>query len=166
MPAWLDKIKGGLGLAEEEPAEQTLLQQLDEATTLDRTQRVIGFATCVGIGLLLSFMAPMFIFRPTKFAAIYSMGSILSMCSTLFLMGPAKQMKRMFDGRRWPSTCIYLCALALTLVSALVFHSIFLCLVCIVVQFCAMLWYSASYIPGAQGFILRAVGLPDPDAAG
>ena len=96
MPAWLDKIKGGLGLAEEEPAEQTLLQQLDEATTLDRTQvrqgggcrraglppplpvhrralgcrpelttcivplivlqRVIGFATCVGIGLLLSFM--------------------------------------------------------------------------------------------------------------
>lgn len=60
MPAWLDKLKNGLGLeAEEEQQEQTLLQQLDEATTLDRTQRMIGFATCVGIGLLLSFMVRM-----------------------------------------------------------------------------------------------------------
>lgn len=56
MPLWVDKLKVNLGLAEEEVQEQTLLQQLDAATTLDRTQRAIGFATCVGIGLLLTFM--------------------------------------------------------------------------------------------------------------
>jgi len=58
MPAWLDKLKNGLGLEQEaeEQQEQGLLQQLDQATTLDRTQRIVGFATCMGIGLLLSFM--------------------------------------------------------------------------------------------------------------
>lgn len=172
MPQWFDKLKTNLGLNEDGEAqqEQTLLQQMNEATTLDRTQvgagrgsvvetgqqtaaalahpgsrvarepplscpaashllqRAIGFLTCVGIGLLLSFMvgaagaharrehaagqsgsgalrcfsapctpaasaarstsacvgpalqAPMFIFRPTKFAMIYSLGNVLSMC--------------------------------------------------------------------------------------
>ncbi len=37
MPAWLDKLKTNLGLADEEEAqEQTLLQQLDQATTLGK----------------------------------------------------------------------------------------------------------------------------------
>lgn len=98
----------------------------------------------------------MFIFRPTKFAAIYSLGNVLSLCrwvqglvcggllappawlpslsagahaaqpervrpsspcpasafcmalsiclpgrSTMFLMGPVNQIKRMFDSKRW-----------------------------------------------------------------
>lgn len=166
MPAWLDKMKTGLGLVDEEQQqEQTLLQQMDGATTLDRTQRAIGFAFCVGLGLLLSFMSPMFIFRPTKFAAVYSMGSILSMCSTLFLIGPFKQIKRMFDGQRWIASTIYLSSLVLTLVSALVFHSVILCLICIVVSFCAFIWYAASYVPYAQATILRMLGRQVDDAA-
>ena len=44
--------------------------------------------------------------------------------STMFLMGPATQMARMFDSRRWISTAVYLTSLVLTMVSALVFHSV------------------------------------------
>lgn len=211
MPQWLDSLKTRMGLAEEEAAaEQGLLQQFNEATTLDKTQRAIGFGVCVAIGLLLSFMvstvcgaglqltgsaraldssaaarrcaavtpppslgaallqAPMFIFRPTKFAATYSLGNVLSLSSTMFLMGalaqpllpasrcrcrcvpaalvsaqctlavsptacapiagPVNQLKRMFDSQRRLSTCIYLLALVLTLVSAIVLHSVRLCL--------------------------------------
>lgn len=36
MPAWLDRMKVGLGLQEEEQGTQSLLSQLDEATTLNR----------------------------------------------------------------------------------------------------------------------------------
>ncbi|KAL4444072.1 hypothetical protein ABPG75_011809 [Micractinium tetrahymenae] len=159
MPAWLGRMKSAVGLAEEEEqAEAGLLQQLDDATTLDRTQRMIGFAFCFGFGLLLSFMAPMFLFRPTKFASIYAMGSIMSLCSTLFLVGPFKQIKRMFDGKRWVATSLYLGSLVCTLVAAIVFHSVILCLLCIIVQFCAFIWYAASYVPFAQAFILRMLG--------
>ncbi|EFN56579.1 hypothetical protein CHLNCDRAFT_144275 [Chlorella variabilis] len=158
MPQWFDKLKTNLGLNEDGEAqqEQTLLQQMNEATTLDRTQRAIGFLTCVGIGLLLSFMAPMFIFRPTKFAMIYSLGNVLSI--TMFLMGPATQMARMFDSRRWISTAVYLTSLVLTMVSALVFHSVLLCIVFIVIQFCALVWYALSYIPYGQATLMRLLG--------
>lgn len=65
MAQWFDKLKTNLGLVEEEEQqEQTLLQQLDQATTLDRTQRAVGFLTCVGIGLLLSFMVCLGICAP------------------------------------------------------------------------------------------------------
>ncbi len=47
---WLESMKGKvaplasrLGIGDEEaPAEQSLLQQVNEATTLDKTQRAIG----------------------------------------------------------------------------------------------------------------------------
>ena len=122
MPAWLEKIKAGVGLGgePEEQGTQGLLSQLDEATTLNRTQRMIGFAACFGLGMLLTCLvspppeapppcdgarpappcapprpayttrgsltgpnlcsqSPMFLLRPTKFAVIYSLGSILSL---------------------------------------------------------------------------------------
>lgn len=33
----------------------------------------------------------MFIVRPTKFAMLYTLGNLLSMGSTMFLVGPVKQ---------------------------------------------------------------------------
>ncbi len=56
MPAWWEKMKSSVGLQEEEQGTQGLLSQLDEATTLNKTQRLIGFACCFGLGLLLTFL--------------------------------------------------------------------------------------------------------------
>lgn len=57
MPAWLEKLKTSVGLQEEQEAgTQGLLSQLDEATTLNRTQRLIGFAACFGLGMLLTML--------------------------------------------------------------------------------------------------------------
>lgn len=62
--------------------------------------------------------------------------------STMFLMGPAKQLSRMFDStRRW-STVVYLSALLCTLISAIVLHSIILSVLFIVIQFGAFLYYA------------------------
>ena len=83
----------------------------------------------------------------------------------MFLMGPFKQLGRMFDGKRWLSSTIYLASLVLTLVSALVLHSVILCLLCIVIQFCAFVWYCLSYIPYGQAILMRMLGR-EADAAG
>lgn len=40
-------------------------------------------------------------------------------CSTMFLMGPLKQLKSMFDKGRVVATLVYLAAMALTLISAI-----------------------------------------------
>lgn len=70
--------------------------------------------------------------------------------STLFLWGPWHQIKNMFKETRWLATLIMLAAIAMTLVSALVWHSVGLCILFAIIQFAAVFWYSISYIPYAR----------------
>ncbi|MEE6515023.1 hypothetical protein FKM82_023508 [Ascaphus truei] len=53
------------------------------------------------------------------FAVFYTLGNISTLGSTMFLMGPIKQFKRMFESTRWIATTIMLVCLVLTLCSAL-----------------------------------------------
>ena len=78
-------------------------------------------------------------------------------------MGPATQLKRMFDGKRWLSTTVWLLTIVLTLVAALALHSALLCLLCIAVQFVAFAWYCLSYIPYGQQMARRFLGLGGGD---
>ena len=119
-------------------------------------QRIYGFITCFVLGMfisVLSFVGFFFKMKTYKFAILYSLGNITSMGSTLFLFGPASQCKRMFKRGRLIATLLYL----LTLIGTLVF-CIFvyddtqrwerlIVILLIVLQFCALFWYTLSYIP-------------------
>lgn len=76
----------------------------------------------------------------------------------MFLAGPAKQCASMMDEKRRVSTLIYLVSLVATLLAAFLVKSRLLCLLCIATQYCAMAWYSLSYIPMGQAFALRLLG--------
>ncbi|KAI8107249.1 hypothetical protein M9434_001892 [Picochlorum sp. BPE23] len=152
----------GGGIDEEEEENQSLLQQLNEASTLNRTQRLLGFAVCFGMGMLLSFFAPGFILRPVKLATTLTLGNILSIGSMMFLMGPAKQCQSMMDSKRRTATLVYFCTLVLTILSAFLVKSRLLCLICIAVQYSALLWYSLSYIPYGQSMLLNMLRMRMP----
>jgi hypothetical protein len=70
--------------------------------------------------------------------------------STTFLVGPMKQVKYMFDKTRIIATLIYIVCLIGTLWAALTRQSIWLILFLLIMQFCALVWYTISYIPGAR----------------
>ena len=123
--------------------------------------RCYGFGICFFLGCLLSFGSIIF-FRqllaghPAPFAVNYTAGNLIALSSTMFLVGPKTQLKRMSSPTRWGAALVYVCAMAATLVCALVLPSItklpenvlaVLIIVCIVVQFFAMFWYALSYIP-------------------
>lgn len=141
----------------EDEENQSLLQQLQEASTLNRTQRMLGFGVCFLMGMLLSMLSPYFILRPVKLATSLTLGNALSIGSMMFLMGPAKQCQSMMDSKRRTATLIYMGSLVLTLLAAFLVKSRLLCLVCIVVQYSALLWYSLSYIPYGQSMLLRVL---------
>jgi phosphatidylserine synthase len=146
----------------EDPIQnQSLLEQWNEATTLTRTQRFLGFAVCFAMGMLLSLLAPTFILRPVKLATTLTLGNLLSIGSMMFLVGPVKQCSSMLDARRRLATMIYITSLVLTLVAAFAVKSMLLCLLCIAVQYCALAWYSLSYIPYGQAFVKRMLGFPE-----
>lgn len=156
---WWDKVKQNVGLntPEEEPQSNSLLQHLDEASTLSRTQRIYGFGICIGLAMLFGLLSSVFFLSPTKFAILYTFSNISAIASTMFLMGPLKQLSKMFDKGRIVATCVYIASLALTLFAALKLHSIILTLVFLIIQLCALLWYCLSYIPFAREMVSRMV---------
>jgi len=130
------------------------LAELDAATSLSWKNRMIGFALCLGLGILFCFLATWSVLMPRTFAKFYTVGSLLIIGSTFFLMGPLKQMRSMFDSSRYISTIIYFGAIVGTLYAALVMHSVGLTLIMVIIQFCAALWYGASYVPFCQQFLM------------
>ncbi|KAG1672848.1 hypothetical protein FOA52_004652 [Chlamydomonas sp. UWO 241] len=159
------KLKGALGRDVEEeveagpPATQTLLGSLslrmDEATTLTWTQRVTGFAACIGVGILLSTLSLfcLQLLAMKAFAILYSLGAIVSILSTGFLVGFSQQLKWMTQENRLTATLIYVAAIFLTLFVAFYTGKAGPSLLCVVVQFLALCWYCITWIPGAQGLI-------------
>ena len=96
------------------------------------------------------------IFFSAPFALLYTLGNIVALASTCFLMGPVNQIKRMFAPTRWIATVLMLAFLLLTLMSALWWKKKGLTIIFCLFQFLAMTWYSISYIPYARDAVKKA----------
>ncbi|KAI6182718.1 Vesicle transport protein [Aphelenchoides bicaudatus] len=106
------------------------------------------------IGYLLKVFAGKF----AEFAVMTSLGAIISLVGTFFLSSPIGQLKKMFEPTRIVCTLIYLLSITLALISGLVLKNPVLAIICIVVEYAAMIWYSLSYIPFARETIWSFVG--------
>jgi len=124
---------------------------------LSYSTRIQGFIGCFVLGFLFSLLGSMMLFfvKLRAFAIFYTLGSILGIGSTLFLMGPLKQLQRMFDPTRAIAAIVMILALILTLVSALHWEKTGLTMLFFIIQFLAMTWYSLSYIPYARDGIKK-----------
>jgi len=94
----------------------------------------------------------------TAFAVLYTLGNICMLGSTIFLVGPMRQLKNMFASTRIIATIMYILAIALTLVAAFVIKSTILVIFALIIQFVALTWYSLSYIPGARFIAKKCLG--------
>ena len=110
--------------------------------SLTLKQRVYGWGICFGIGILLS-IASCGMLRNlvrgdvVKFAVIYTLGIMCAIGSSMFLWGPKRQCKSMFDKTRRITTIIFLTCLVSIIACCVVNHwhhipmLVFLCLVII-----------------------------------
>ncbi|XP_014677572.1 PREDICTED: vesicle transport protein SFT2A-like isoform X2 [Priapulus caudatus] len=89
------------------------------------------------------------------FAVCYTIGNIIALSGTFFLMGPLSQLKKMFAMTRLIATIVMLVALVLTLMAALWWDNPGLTILFVIIQFVAMLWYSISYIPYARDAVKK-----------
>mmetsp|Transcript_6505 Transcript_6505/g.13042 ORF Transcript_6505/g.13042 Transcript_6505/m.13042 type:complete len:197 (-) Transcript_6505:110-700(-) len=151
QPALLQRVRNAAGM------EPTQTEQImgGLCPSLTFKQRLFGFGICFCVGVTLS-ATSLFSFtqlllgHPLPFAVKYTCGNLLSLFSMCFLVGPRRQLRNMTSSTRWVAALVYLVAMALTLVSCIVFRTkagSLIVLICIIVQFCAMTWYALSYIP-------------------
>jgi len=116
--------------------------------------RMIAFGVCTGIGIMFSIGGTinLFFMNYAGFAALYSLGTIISLCGTGFLRGPVKQIKSLTDPKRGVAVAILFTMIILTLVIALNDNIAnpgkgILCLIFVAGQFLAYVWYCLTFIP-------------------
>uniref|UniRef100_A0A671Q5X7 Vesicle transport protein n=1 Tax=Sinocyclocheilus anshuiensis TaxID=1608454 RepID=A0A671Q5X7_9TELE len=114
----MDKLRRVLSGGEENE-EVGLTAQIMDGTTLSFGTRVKWFVICFAGGVLCSILGTALLFLPKAgvnlFAVFYTLGNIAAISSTCFLMGPFKQLKRMFEPTRLIATIMMLLFLVLTL---------------------------------------------------
>ncbi|XP_075445661.1 vesicle transport protein SFT2B [Ascaphus truei] len=157
----MDKLKKVLSGQDNE--DRSGFDEVIEGRSLGWGTRIKGFIACFVVGVLCSILGTCLLWVPRKgtmlFAVFYTLGNISTLGSTMFLMGPIKQFKRMFESTRWIATTIMLVCLVLTLCSALWWKIKGLALLFCVIQFLAMTWYSISYIPFARDAVKKCFTL-------
>ncbi|XP_014298739.1 vesicle transport protein SFT2A isoform X2 [Microplitis demolitor] len=156
----MDKLRRALSGHDQCDEESGIMTQISDGTTLSWSTRIKGFAICFIIGILLSFLGSFALFLHkglTVFAVFYTLGNIVSLMSTCFLMGPVNQLKKMFASTRIIATLIVILALIMTLYAAIKLDKPGLALLFIIIQSLAMTWYSLSYIPYARDAVKKTV---------
>ncbi|XP_030377583.1 vesicle transport protein SFT2A [Scaptodrosophila lebanonensis] len=157
----MDKLRRVLSGDEPTPEEESsIITQINDISTLSWSTRIKAFCACFVLGILLSFLGSLALFLHrgiVVFAVFYTLGNIISMASTCFLMGPFKQIKKMFAETRLIATSIVLVSIVMTFVAAIVLKKAGLTLIFIIIQSLAMTWYSLSYIPYARDAVRSTV---------
>ncbi len=126
-------------------------------------QRLAGFAVCSVMGLLLSISAltslgGLLVGNPGPFAFKYTLGNLLSLASSTFMVGPAKQCRDMASPERRVASLVYVCSLCGTVWALFVAKLRIVSFVFVILQFGALTWYMFSYVPYGRAFLTRCVG--------
>eukprot|EP00735_Rhodelphis_limneticus_P015508 TRINITY_DN9789_c0_g1::TRINITY_DN9789_c0_g1_i1::g.4878::m.4878 TRINITY_DN9789_c0_g1::TRINITY_DN9789_c0_g1_i1::g.4878 ORF type:complete len:170 (+),score=35.16,sp/Q8VD57/SFT2B_MOUSE/41.14/2e-28,Got1/PF04178.7/4.1e-24,Bax1-I/PF01027.15/0.025,ABC2_membrane_5/PF13346.1/0.19,DUF4133/PF13571.1/2.5e+03,DUF4133/PF13571.1/0.071,PGG/PF13962.1/0.21,PGG/PF13962.1/1.2e+02,PGG/PF13962.1/9.8e+02,DUF2207/PF09972.4/77 TRINITY_DN9789_c0_g1_i1:119-628(+) len=158
MANTFQKLKREVGLDNSDPS---WTEELDDMVSLSKKQRVYGFVGCMALGFIFSCIGTIFLIQlitgnPIPFAFCYTIGNLLSLGSSFFLVGPFKQVQRMVEKTRILATFVYFFAMGLTLYLAIkqplptTGANAIVIILLIIVQAMAMFWYTLSYIPYAR----------------
>lgn len=164
----LEKMKMLVGMEVEEEEERraasleesgsfAFMDDFNRNCTLSTKQRFNGFVICFVAGLTCTFLSMLVFFNPIKFGITFTLGNLLALGSTAFLIGPKRQVTMMLDPVRIYATAIYLASIIIALFCALYVHNKLLTLLAIVLEFGALIWYSLSYIPFARSMVSKVM---------
>ncbi|XP_041600386.1 vesicle transport protein SFT2A isoform X2 [Vulpes lagopus] len=109
-------------LSGQDDEEQGLTAQVLDASSLSFNTRLKWFVICFVSGIFFSILGTGLLWLPggiKLFAVFYTLGNLSALASTCFLMGPMKQLKKMFETTRLLATVIMLLCLIFTLCAAL-----------------------------------------------
>ncbi|KAK7840142.1 vesicle transport protein sft2b [Quercus suber] len=94
-------------------------QALEKMKMIVGMERFYGFAICFVAGLTCTLLSMLVFFNPIKFGMTFTMGNLLALGSTAFLIGPKRQVTMMLDPVRIYATALYLASMIIALFCAL-----------------------------------------------
>jgi len=148
------KVKGD---TEEVEREKDFSDKLSDFFGLNTTQKLIVAAICIAISIVFGTLAVIFVTIPGTFAITYTLCVLFFLLGTMFVVGPKRQLKKMFKPHRFIACCVFLASIVLTLWAGLYLKNLFLVLIFLIIQLAATIWYIASFIPMAQDAIYSSL---------
>eukprot|EP01083_Nonionella_stella_P256277 878552_1 len=144
-----NKLAGFGVISVDERIEENNERQLLDTTCFDLSyhQRIAGFLMSIFAGVAFLGLSFTLMIIPRKFALCYAFANISFCMSTIFLVGPKKQLQQMFSENRFVLSAVYLSSLGLVLFLALSGFSFVLIVPALIIQFVALAFYIISYLP-------------------
>ena len=106
----------------------------------------------IGLGFIcLSLMfLPLILFSPQRFVSLFSIGSIITLSSFIFIYGTSGYLQMLFSYERRLFSSLYLLSIVVGLYFAF-FHSYYLIsMICAVIQLITLIIFTLSFIPGGS----------------
>lgn len=151
---WSDYVKSGANnLYDSLPSYNTSASAAQEPAwfQLSRFERIIGFGCCFGASILCFvlgfFMFPVLALRPTKFAFLWLMGSLLFVVSFGILQGPYAYIRHITSPGRIVFSTVFFGSIITTMYCAAILKSTILTIFSSVIEVFAILYYAFSYFP-------------------
>nr|CCA24876.1 transmembrane protein putative [Albugo laibachii Nc14] len=140
--------------------EEGLLSDFGQECNLSKRQRIYGAIGCYALGAFCGFFSTLMLWggprHVKQFAFFYTISNLCGIGSSLFLIGPRRQLKVMCMPIRRVACCIWISAMLLTLFIAFGFRKAGpIVLLLVIMQYVAMLWYGASFIPYGRAFLKK-----------
>ncbi|KAJ9073770.1 Vesicle transport protein SFT2B [Entomophthora muscae] len=111
--------------------------------SLSWENRMYCFIGCFATALILGSLSLFFLSlaQIVSFSILYTFSNILALSSSLFLVGPMRQLKMMTAKTRLFAFIIYIITLILTLFMAIRYNAVLATIILMIIQFLALLWY-------------------------
>ncbi|OQS05208.1 transmembrane protein [Thraustotheca clavata] len=127
---------------------------------LTKKERIQGAIGCYVAGAIFSFLSTLLMFGGAKhvkgFAFFYTLGNICSISSSMFLTGFLNQFKVMCMPIRRVACIVWISSMLATIIVACTMSRAgLLVLLLVFIQYCAMLWYGASFIPYGRAMLKK-----------
>jgi hypothetical protein len=128
---------------------------------VEKSYKLFLLFLSIGIGLLFFslFFLPFVLFSPGKFVSLFSLGSIVTLSSFIFLYGTSGFLTMLFSRERLLFTMLFISSLVLGLYFAFVQSNYIISLVLSVTQLVTLIIFMLSFIPGGQSGISFISGM-------
>jgi hypothetical protein len=134
----------------------TLIKKnLSQSIEVDKSYKSFFIALSVGCGFIflsLIFL-PWIAFAPQKFLSFFSLGSLITMFSFIFIHGTSTYCSMLLSKERFIFTIIYFASVFVSIYTAYINQSYILSLVSVTVQVFTLIIFCLSFIPGGKSGI-------------
>ena len=154
----MNAVRKAVGIEKKQTVTDQLLDE--SCPKLSYNQRLTGYVLCMSVGFLLTIgslvrLKALLHGDPAPFVIYFTFGNLCAIASCFFLSGPKSHCKKMVDRTRRIATAFYLITIFFTFF--VVFYDkipddgrVGIIILCVFVQWIAMLWYTISFIPFAR----------------